>query len=252
MKKIFEFIVQQWSLVILLIICALVAILQIFTIFKVDTLGLILVLLNGFILYQIVENAKLANAIKRVEEFKSSGAFVKVLPSARDFFIFATQLIEKTSISIDACYFTPFPPTKYFGDSDKSIKRYWDSFGKLVQTRKNVSFRRIITPDNHEKSEWIKDHVEEFKKANNFSVAILQINPIVPLLNVMIIDGKNAFIFSPHGPDSRHYLWVEDQQFCQGMQEYFDNLWRSSTIIKDGPNLDMSAFAELIHENSPA
>lgn len=254
MKK---FLIEKWNLLILIIATSAIIIIRVLGymsdgIVPSASLGMLL----AFSVYQIAENLKIQKSVNDISE-KSPIAHLRVIRNTRDFYVFASAIVEQAKVSIEATYFTPYPPTKFF--DDKEIKRYWDRFSKILRERSGLVVRRIATIENAEKFEWAEAHVDQSRSISNYSFAVLENPNLIPILNVMVIDGKSAFIFVPHGVRSRHYLWIDDLAFCEGVQEYFDHLWSSSVVIKEGPRLQeekleyfRTCFSPTKLENAPA
>ena len=233
-----SFLIEQFNLVVLVAICIVAAIGQAFGLFTGLTGPLALALAAAFAAYQIVENLKIA---RQLDEIRAAdlGRTLRILHSAREFFSFATGIVTKANSSIDACYFTPQPPTDFYGDDE--IKRYWDKIGELMRSNPQIMFRRLATVDTVHKARWIEAHIREFSDCNNYSFGILENDGALPLMNVMIVDLHSTFIFVPHSAKSRNYVWVRDALYSSGVMEYFDHMWGAAVIIKDGPTVKLPA-----------
>lgn len=233
---------ERWNLMLLLLVCGGVIIFRLLTGQGKNDYPLLLGLMVSFVLYQMVENQKVMNAVLGLG-LSGQAAYIRLLPGVRDFYIFANAVLQRAESSIDVCYFTPHTPTAYF--PDKAVQAYWDSFARVVKTKHDLQVRRIVTADNAEKKQWILNQLQEYSKNNNFSLGILPNPGGTPLLAVMLVDRQSAFILSPQNARNRTFIWIDDETFCKGIQEYFDNLWLIAHIVKDGPCINGEVIAEL-------
>lgn len=239
-----HFLISQWSLVILLIASAVLIILEIVGQLEDKDGTVLLSLLAAFVLYQIVENYRTSESLAALVK-REKAASITVLSTAQEFFVSATAVVESARHSIDACYFTPFPPTRFYDDPE--IERYWRRFSDLLRQRPTLSVRRMATLDNTDKVEWVKTHVLEHKDCHNYNFAVVPNIDHLPLMNVMIVDNCRTFVFSPHGARARNYILVESGEFARGMLEYYDLMWSAGNLLKDGPNIHLNRIPEQSH-----
>jgi hypothetical protein len=138
--------------------------------------------------------------------------------------------------TVDVTYFTPDIPDL----SQSGIRQYWDQVPTLIKDNPKITFRRIATVESSEKFEWLLKDMTKFKDTDGFNLRIIDTNIGTLLLNVIVVNDEEIFIFGPHRPESdrvQKYVYVKNSEIGSAIAAYFGHIWSSALVIKQGQRI---------------
>jgi hypothetical protein len=178
---------------------------------------------------------------------------ISIVKGEKRFYERVTDCVcRKTTRQVDVTYFSPDPPSR----NNASAIAYWIAAEKRLRSDE-ICLRRIVTIENRAKLEWVKGMLDDLGDLENVSITVLEhADSQGDLLNMMIFDSREVFVFGPHRPDAgeRHYLGILSKTAGSVFSEYFDSVWNrlaTQRYLKRGGQID-TAFLRELEERFPA
>jgi hypothetical protein len=128
------------------------------------------------------------------------------------------------------CYFGLVPPSQ---SVKKDKLKYFERINKLVQQKPRVEFRRIILL-TEENLSWAQELVDELGGEANFNLAVYGAGEGTPgLLSVQLYDDERVFLIHAGIKPSEQPrdILVSEPQVALLFDDYFESLWRASTVV---------------------
>jgi hypothetical protein len=185
----------------------------------------VLVLITGYFVFdavirqeerqQLIEttNDNLKNLIEHV-------GIMTIIKSPEEYYKRLKSSIESAQDSVRLLYLTKYSPIGI----GKASQDYWSWFQEYAQKSNNVVIKRIASLDSEDKAEWIIDKTLELATTPNYAIRVYDPRKVLPLIGAEIIDGKEIFLFGPHGKTPR-WIYIGNPDVAEGMTQYFEELW---------------------------
>lgn len=171
-----------------------------------------------------------------IEGVHSNAVAAQVLYGHEELYKKVNSVIRKDS-KVESTTFTDFVPPDALPGTECS--KYWASIPKHLKNNTHFRIRRIAYVPSIAKLNWLKSTIDDCENAHNYHLAIISTKLDVPLLNLIIVDGRYSFIFGQQVSYSETKCTFIDNVLITGtIQEYFEKLWSSSIEIKIGKEIN--------------
>ena len=164
---------------------------------------------------------------------------------------FYRKLIEiysrKEIRTIDVTYFTPQVPDLAL----KGVRDYWGQLPKILKSNSDITFRRVATAENLTKFEWLLKDMDYFKALDGFHLRIIDHSVGSLLLNVILVNSDEVFIFGPHRPENERlqkYVYVKNTEIGSAVTAYYGLVWTEARIIKQGKLIFHDQISEILNK----
>ncbi len=208
-----------------------------------------LAVLIGLTFFLGIKNYRLSAQVDRISahlekiENKVEGMTSAVILHGTEAFFQKLNSVFNEYSRLDVTYFTRISPDEFHGPE---AKKYWKSLATHFKKSTIFRVRRIVTIESREKLDWVKQNVANSRNTEGYHLAVFVNELCLPLLNIIVIDGRHTFIFEPHRRTSdTSYIYVDNDEIGKVAQEYFDNLWLAAEELKVGLTIREEVFSRI-------
>jgi hypothetical protein len=257
--SILNFIVDEWDLLILIIVSSAALIGKYVGLFDMTTKVDIMLVIIVFLAVRVIKNqAEMLLSLKKNSQviFNAINSvsynnihFVEAC-SGSGFYINLLAALLKAQKHVDLTNFDYNVPAHY---NIKEMIDYFNSSYKIIKDRPDIQFRRIIIVPNPEKFEWMIEILENLRDCPNYNMVLVGSESHLQYMNplsVQIVDATEMVIVDPTSgfdpsPGKGNMLWVKGDVMVSVFQKYYDAHWNNGIKIKIGATIYEKAIDEL-------
>jgi len=247
-------ILDRWDLL-LTILGALIAVaLFFFDLIPSDFVFPLIITILGIIAFnQLRENISREEYLTRIENLYGKSIDLQTIDQ-KEFYRRLKSLVSEAKTTVDLISIeSSLPETS--GIQEKTD--YFKVIKEVVKRKKGISYRFIYAlPEDpilrSKKMDWLRGRLTWYKDCGNVNmryVDLARMKMVYPLISVQIID--NAFMLivdlrtGTHPASQRtEDLWCNSSLLVGHFANYFDALWSSCSILKEGTAIDWDALKD--------
>lgn len=208
---------------------------------------LIITVLGVIAFNQLRENIAREEYLTHIEKLYGKSIDIQTIDQ-KEFYRRLKSLVSEAKTTVDLISIEPFTP-ETSGIEEKT--EYFKVIKEVVKKKKGISYRFIYAlPEEpilrSKKIDWLRGRLTWYKDCGNVNMRLVDLGKMkiaYPLISVQIID--EAFILivdlrtGTHPASQRtEDLWCNSPLLVRHFANYFDTLWSSCTVLKEGTSID--------------